>query len=71
MRRPEAGWTRLQDVATILTIGEAEIGSVADALFGGGAEEEYRKLSEQLELKGVLTLEEARDVLRARNEVRR
>lgn len=71
VRRPEAGWTKLQDVAAILTIDEGEIGSVADALFDGKAEEEYRRLSEQLELNGVLSLEEARDVLRARNEVRR
>jgi hypothetical protein len=70
VRRPEVGWDKIQDAAAFLSIGEAEIGSAVSATFDGGGET-YAQLCEQLGLNGSLTLDEARDVLRARTDIRR
>jgi hypothetical protein len=71
IRRPEAGWVKLQDVAALLSIGEVEVSSVVSVAFDGAREEPYTQLCEQLGLNGSLTLDEVRDVLRARTDTRR
>jgi hypothetical protein len=70
VRRPEAGWEKIQDVATLLSIGEAERGDEVRAAFDDG-EEAYTQLCEQLGLNGSLSLDEVQAVLRARADTRR
>lgn len=70
VRRPEAGWAKLQDVAALLSIGEAEVGNVVSAVFNSAGDESYTQLCEELGLNGSLTLDEVQDALRARTDTR-
>lgn len=70
VRRPEIAWIKLQDVATLLSVQEDEIGKVAGVVFNEGGDADYAKLGEELGLNGTLSMTEAMDVLRARTDVR-
>jgi hypothetical protein len=63
-------WTRLQDVAGLLGVGEESLGGVANVVFDSDGEE-YERMMESLGLGDALTKDEAKNVLKSRTEVRR
>lgn len=70
VRRPEGAWAKLSDVAKLLSVDESEFTGVLRAVFDGGSVG-YTTLVEALGLSGMLGVEEAQNVLRARAETPR
>ncbi|KAF8322455.1 hypothetical protein DL93DRAFT_2223365 [Clavulina sp. PMI_390] len=72
VRRPEAAWSKLMDVATLLSLEEGAAAEVSSIVFDGGAtaQEKFELAGEGKGLSGSLSVSEAADILRVRTDVR-